>query len=170
MMPIDFDHLWQFVSEAPNHRSPYTIHGPDHWHRVERNGVILASRTGARIEVVRLFALFHDSKRINECWDPGHGRRGATFAATLRGELFDLSDEDFDLLYRACEGHTDGHRHDDPTIGTCWDADRLDLGRCGMIPDAQYMSTVFGAEIANHGVIHPWLHLAEPVFGKTSKM
>jgi uncharacterized protein len=28
-----------------------------------------------------------------------------------------------------------------PTIGTCWDADRLDLGRVGARPDPKYMST-----------------------------
>ncbi|MBB5033032.1 hypothetical protein HNQ65_002615 [Prosthecobacter vanneervenii] len=27
------------------------------------------------------------------------------------------------------------------------------------------MSTAFGKEIADHGVIHPWLHLAEPYLG-----
>jgi hypothetical protein len=32
-----------------------------------------------------------------------------------------------------------------------------------MIPDPSYMSTAFGAEIAQHGVIQPWLHLAHPV-------
>lgn len=165
-MSIDFESLWRVVSEAPHHRSPFTIHGPDHWRRVERNGVILCSRSGANVDIVRLFALFHDSKRINEGWDPGHGKRGAEHAAKWRGELFDLCDEDFDLLCRACEGHTDGRRHDDPTIGTCWDADRLDLRRCGMIPDAKYMSTAFGAEIADYGTIYPWSHLAEPVLGK----
>jgi hypothetical protein len=36
------------------------------------------------------------------------------------------------------------------------------LGRVGMIPDPSYMSTEFGAEIATHGVIQPWLHLALP--------
>ncbi len=164
-MNIDFEQLWKAVSDAPHHRSPYSIHGPDHWRRVERNGCILAAKTGAKIEVVRLFAIFHDSKRINEGWDPQHGKRGAEFAASMRGAWFDLSDEDFDLLHFACEWHTDGHRNEDPTIGTCWDADRLDLGRCGMIPNAEYMSTEFGAEIADHGVIHPWLHLAENVLG-----
>ncbi|MGB5446898.1 MAG: hypothetical protein WBM99_15485, partial [Psychromonas sp.] len=29
----------------------------------------------------------------------------------------------------------------DPTIGTCWDADRLDLGRYGIYPKAQFLST-----------------------------
>lgn len=156
----NFATLWQMVCQAPNHRSPYSIHGPDHWRRVLRNGRILATRTGANVEIVQLFALFHDNKRLHDGWDPEHGKRGAEHAATLRGSGFQLSDDDFEVLRYACEWHTDGHHHDDPTIGTCWDADRLDLGRCGTVPDAEYMSTAFGREIANHGRIDPWLDLA----------
>ena len=53
------------------------------------------------------------------------------FAAELRGKLFDLNDDDFDLLFVACVGHMDRPTDDDPTVQTCWDADRLDLGRVG---------------------------------------
>ncbi len=154
-----FDLLWRELCGPHHHHSPYSIHGPDHWLRVLRNGRILSARTGANIEVVQLFALFHDSKRINDGWDPGHGQRGAEHAASLRGKWFDLSDDDFDLLHYACAWHTEGHHHENPTIGTCWDADRLDLGRCGLIPSPEFMSTAFGAEIAEHGSIEPWLHL-----------
>jgi len=35
-----------------------------------------------------------------------------------------------------------------PAIGTCWNADRLDIGRVGMPPSAQYMSTVAGKDMA----------------------
>jgi uncharacterized protein len=51
----------------------------------------------------------------------------------MRRSLFDLSDEDFQLLYDACAAHTDGGTQADITIQTCWDADRLDLGRVGMM-------------------------------------
>jgi uncharacterized protein len=121
---------------------------------------VLAAKTGANVTVVRLFALFHDCRRENDGWDPEHGLRGADFAISLRGKHFDLPDEHFELLYEACTGHTDGHHHENPTIGTCWDSDRLDLGRVGMIPDPAYMSTDFAAEIAAHGTIQPWIHLA----------
>ncbi len=160
MTPIDYENLWRMVIEAPNHRDQYSVHGPDHWRRVERNGCVLAFKTGANFNVVRLFALFHDSRRENDGWDPEHGKRGAEFAASFRGSAFTLSDEEFNLLHYACVWHTDSHSHEDPTIGTCWDADRLDLGRVGMIPDPAFMSTAFGAEIATHGVIQPWVHLA----------
>jgi uncharacterized protein len=161
MTSIDFETLWQIVIAAPNHRDRYSVHGPDHWRRVERNGCILAARSGANINVVRLFALFHDSRRENDGWDPDHGKRGAELASSMRGRHFDLPDKDFELLHYACIWHTDEERHEDSTIGTCWDADRLDLGRVGMIPDPHYMSTSFGAEIAGHGTIQPWIHLAK---------
>lgn len=157
-MDLDFDQLWRLVEEqchAPGH----SVHGPSHWRRVERNGRLLATRTGADVDVVRLFALFHDSRRENDGWDDGHGARGAEYAAMLRGSVFDLSAERFELLHYACVLHTEGVHHDDPTIGTCWDADRLDLGRVGLIPNAKFMSTAFAREIADHGSIQPFMHL-----------
>jgi uncharacterized protein len=30
---------------------------------------------------------------------------------------------------------------DDVTVMTCWDADRLDLGRVHMVPESQYLCT-----------------------------
>ena len=75
-------------------------HGVGHWARVLENGLKLAEATGAKVEVVQLFALFHDSRRLNEGYDDGHGQRGADLAAELR-HLFKLSDDDFGLLYEA---------------------------------------------------------------------
>lgn len=152
--------LWREV-ESRFYRQDYSIHGLAHWKRVERNGLVLASRTGADAEIVRLFAIFHDSRRLNEGWDKGHGVRGAQFATELRGEFYELTDDRFALLQYACEWHTDAMHHDDPTIGTCWDADRLDLGRVGIIPNAQFMSTAFGKEIADYGSIQPWAAISK---------
>jgi len=116
-------------------------HGLSHWARVLENGRRLAGLTEARVEVVELFALFHDSKRVNEAVDPGHGARGAAYAASLRGTLFDLSDTDFALLTEACVHHTDGRTDGDVTVRACWDSDRLDLGRIGVKPDPAYLGT-----------------------------
>jgi len=110
------------------------IHGPTHWARVLENGLRLCELTGANIEVVKLFAVFHDSRRENEGFDPGHGRRGAELAVQLR-HLFTLSDTEFALLYAACAGHTDELTDPDVTVKTCFCADRLDLGRVGIFPD-----------------------------------
>jgi uncharacterized protein len=116
-------------------------HGVVHWARVLANGLRLAEETGARIEVVQLFAVLHDCRRISEGEDPDHGPRAAEFARTLRGRVFELGDDEFDLLHRACAGHTHERTHPDVTIQTCWDADRLDLGRVGITPDPGYLGT-----------------------------
>jgi uncharacterized protein len=108
---------------------------------VLENGLRLAELTGADRNVVQLFAVFHDSCRVNEGWDQGHGQRGADLAHQLRGQFFDLPDELFGLLYAACEGHTDRRTHENVTVQTCWDADRLDLPRVGMLVDPRYLCT-----------------------------
>jgi len=105
------------------------IHGVSHWARVLENGLRIAEVTGADIEVVTLFALFHDCRRANDGRDPDHGRRGAERAELLRGSLVRLSSAQFDLLSEACRLHTDGLTEGDPTVQACWDADRLDLPR-----------------------------------------
>ena len=117
------------------------IHGVGHWARVRENGLCLASITGAKREIVELFAVFHDARRVNEGGDPEHGLRGAKFAAELRGRAFQVSDEEFEILCIACAHHTDERTHGDVTVQTCWDADRLDLGRVGTTPRAEYLST-----------------------------
>jgi uncharacterized protein len=105
------------------------------------NGRLLSQVTGANLRVVELFSVFHDSQRVNEGFDSGHGCRGAEFARELRGVEYELSDEEFSLLIYACEFHTEGHLGGDITVQTCWDADRLDLGRVGIIPRADKLCT-----------------------------
>ena len=119
-------------------------HGVPHWARVLENGLRLAETTGANTDVVQLFAVFHDSQRVNEGTDFDHGLRGADFAARLRRTVFDLPDPAFSLLYDACAGHTDGDTMADITIQTCWDADRLDLGRVGIVPNPRRLCTKAG--------------------------
>lgn len=109
----------------------YGTHGITHWARVLENGLRLADETGASVRVVELFALFHDSRRVNESIDPGHGLRGAEFAASVRGKWFDLPDSEFEWLFTACQYHTDGRTDGPVTVRTCWDADRLDICRVG---------------------------------------
>ncbi len=127
-------------------------HGVAHWARVYENGLRLVEETDAIVDVVRLFAVLHDSRRLNEGTDPEHGPRAAEFARTLRGRLFDLPDHEFDLLHRACAGHTHERTHLDVTIQTCWDADRLDLGRVGITPHPKYL----GTEVARRQATIKW--------------
>lgn len=122
-------------------------HGVVHWARVLENGLRLAEATGADIDVVTLFALFHDSRRINEHRDPGHGMRGAELARSLRGRLIHLEDRRFELLYEACRLHTTGLTEGDVTVQSCWDADRLDLGRVGITPLPARLCTGVAREI-----------------------
>jgi uncharacterized protein len=117
------------------------IHGLPHWARVLENGLRLAAENGADPDVVRHFALFHDCRRVNDGLDLGHGKRGAEVAAGLRGTVLRLDRHRFDLLYHACELHTDGHTEGDVTVQTCWDADRLDLGRVGIRPRPERLCT-----------------------------
>ena len=117
-------------------------HGVAHWARVRENGLrIAASLPGVNPRVVELFAVFHDSRRQNDGWDHGHGHRGGELAKLLRGSLFEVTDEEFALLYTACRYPTDGKTEADPTVQACWDADRLDLGRVGITPNPRYLCT-----------------------------
>lgn len=120
---------------------PHGIHGVQHWARVLENGLRLARVNGADERVVTLFAIFHDSRRWNDLFDPPHGRRGAELATELRGKLFELPDAEFELLYRACEWHTEGREDPSVTVRTCWDADRLDLPRLGIVIDPNRLCT-----------------------------
>ena len=74
------------------------IHGVSHWARVRNNGLRLAEHTGARPDVVELFAFLHDTQRKNDYQDLNHGVRAADFAKTLQGNLFTLDDDGLDLL------------------------------------------------------------------------
>ncbi len=120
---------------------PGGYHGVVHWARVLENGLRIAEVTGADREVVTLFALFHDSRRINEHRDENHGFRGGELARSLRGSLVHLDEPQFDLLFEACRLHTDGLTVGDPTLLACWDADRMELGRVGITPEPHRLCT-----------------------------
>ncbi len=117
------------------------IHGAAHWARVRDNGLRLAGQTGARTDVVELFGFLHDVERKTDGWDLQHGKRAARFVRSHHGSLFTLDEAGLDLLCDACARHSDGMLDADVTIQTCWDADRLDLGRIGVIPDPAKLCT-----------------------------
>jgi uncharacterized protein len=119
-----------------------SIHGESHWQRVAAAGLTLLPETpGADPALVFLFALFHDSMRVNDNHDSLQGPRGAALARELRGETFDLEDAEMGLLAFACEEHTNGGVGKDPTIGVCWDSVRLNLWRVRIRPDPRWLST-----------------------------
>jgi len=119
------------------------IHGPVHWHSVAVASLYLleAGETADRA-LVFLFALLHDAMREDDGYDLGHGPRAAELLAELRQHRLLVMDEARGaLLHTALRDHAFGHTSDDPTIGLCWDSDRLDLGRVGIVPDAAFFST-----------------------------
>lgn len=116
------------------------IHGASHWARVAYWGKVLAATKNVDPTVVRLFALLHDCERLNDGRDPEHGYRSADLLPYLRGKLFDLSDKQFGQLSDAIRFHTDGLTSKNPVIQTCWDSDRLDLYRVGIMPSKPFIS------------------------------
>ena len=118
------------------------IHGRDHWMRVLYNGRMLARETGANLNVVELFAIIHDCQRDNDNYDLEHGRRAAEYVYEIRNSWLDINDREIELLVEACKYHSDGIIDADITIQTCWDSDRLDLGRVGIKPLPDRLCTV----------------------------
>ena len=143
---IDQGVLYLLRKESSFFNSP--IHGVKHWKTVERNAHYLASFNNADTEVLSYFAYFHDCMRENEHRDKGHGPRAASFAKKHR-KLIPLDDIQFKQLTDACKGHTYGERPDCITINTCWDADRLDLLRVNIVPDADRLHNEEAKRIAN---------------------
>jgi len=117
------------------------IHGVPHWARVRWNGLAMARVNGARLDVVELFALLHDSRRLHDGRDREHGARGADFTLQLNSELLRLDRPGLEMLTYAVRHHSDGLIEADVTVQTCWDADRLDLGRVGIVPRPDKLCT-----------------------------
>lgn len=137
--------LVQCVVSTGTNRSAPRVHGQQHWQCVAEAGLKLVNCTpDADATVVFLFAVLHDAMREDDDWDQGHGERAAGLARQLNGMSFMLDDARLDLLCAACAGHELGETTTDPTVGVCWDADRLNLWRCDIIPEAQYLSTPAG--------------------------
>ena len=153
------------VTAVANHCTPYVLHesytlnvlqsrthGLDHWWRVWKNAQ-LVQEPGTDLTVVSLFALFHDSMRYNDNDDPGHSTRGFKLWERFN-QLEDveqyLTRQQQEIFFEACAEHSGGYTSPDPTIGACWDADRLDLHRLGIWPDPHYMSTQAGIALASN--------------------
>lgn len=127
-------------------------HGPRHWRDVARIGFTLGRSEeldSDRLDAVFIFAVLHDSQRKSELVDPRHGHRAAQILHRLlddkvieEGDWF--IDLDYALSFHESGEHVAKVQHQDgpKQIGTCWDADRLTIGRVGIITSVEYMSTV----------------------------
>lgn len=159
----DLDDLVRIVERHATHLQS-TIHGPSHWRAV---GAVAAELAGAfraepvptasaapgpDRELLLLFALLHDAMREDDGRDLDHGPRAEILLERLRIDgTVTLTDTRAATLAEALRDHTNGTLSPDPTIGVCWDADRLLIGRVGFIPDARFCSTVEGRRRAAAG-------------------
>ncbi len=125
------------------------IHGANHWARVLHHGKTIGELRQADLLVVELFGFLHDSCRLNDGKDPQHGQRAADFAHGIHGDFYQLTPKQLDALCYAMQHHSGGEVSTDATIQTCWDSDRLDLGRVGIIPSPKFIS-VEGAEFIDY--------------------
>lgn len=141
-----YEGLWEEVSIKKRSASS-PIHGVTHWRRVFENGLIIAKDTGVNIDLIELFALFHDSCRLNDGRDPYHGRRAAKWIESMRSDFPDLSEDIFQFLLEALRDHTHVRHTENIYIAACWDADRLDLDRVYITPKEEYMNTEIGRRI-----------------------
>lgn len=127
-----------------------SIHGINHWDRVAENGEALHV-LGADMDVVLCFAYLHDVERECDGYDEEHGPKAAKLIDLIRESVLGfLDDKQIDLLKDACKYHTTVSRTGNPTIDACFDADRLDLPRVGIMPDPERMATKEGVEMARH--------------------
>lgn len=122
------------------------IHGPVHWAGVATAGYTLCETTPeADQQTVLYFAMLHDSMRESDGHDPEHGARAAELARRLQesGNL-KMDAERLATLAEALTFHDKGLTTTDPTVGCCWDADRLNLHRASIKPKVRLMSTAAG--------------------------
>ena len=125
-----------------------SVHGIAHWDRVAKNADLL-NTSDVDLLVVKVFAYIHDVERDDDSYDFQHGPRAAALVDEIRDtELAFLNDGEIRQLKKACELHTTTWRTEDATVNACFDADRLDLGRVGIMPDPDKMATVQGRIIA----------------------
>lgn len=131
-------HDWPALFEAVVNQfrlDQFGIHGPSHWTRVWDNVAELAT-TERCLTIGRYFAILHDSQRASDNEDKIHGPQAALYAHRVR-HMINLSESDFSVLCRAMGEHccakfyTNAQSEEEQIIQTCFDADRLDLPRCG---------------------------------------
>lgn len=142
---------YEIAQKLSKQNMQYTshIHGLDHWLKVEQNVLELCRlNPEADRKVCRYFAIFHDCCRMDDEHDEHHGYRASKTLKDNKHMMPNLTSKQIDKLLYAIEFHNHGFTSDDQTIGTCWDADRLDLIRVGIVPDRSKLST----EVAKHNL------------------
>lgn len=148
-----------------------TLHGQFHQLTVGANALLIIQDqwtygtqfTQDEVWACYLFALIHDSQRFDDGVDPSHGVRAATLVAYFKEDrqthLIFKDHKVWDRLFEAVLQHCNPRAKisQDVISAVCWDADRLDLGRVRIRPDASYLSTPFAQRRAlaiqkNHAI------------------
>jgi uncharacterized protein len=120
----------------------HSWHGISHWARVWHNARLICQELQLDPTVPCWFSFLHDSQRFDDGIDHLHGPRACEWIDRLDFEgLLPVSRSDLQLLTTAIAGHSNGETQAHPLVMVCWDADRLDLGRVGIMPDARYLCT-----------------------------
>lgn len=132
-------------------------HGPHHWFRVIEIGLRLAEADPEiDPDVIIAFGLLHDSGRTHDHHCMMHGKVAGAYVIPALINLIPLSSEQMMLAVIACTNHTSAMPGDFPlydnTLLACFDADRLDLWRVGILPDNKYLFT----EAAKQPEIQAW--------------
>ena len=139
-----------YVHQTNEAASSSRIHGLNHWRRVEAFGLLMAEVCPeADKEVISWFAYTHDSMRTDDGCCIEHGPNAAELIDKVRDSyMSELSDKQIQKLRTACYHHTFEKNAEDITVDICFDADRLDLLRCGLTPNPLMMASEIGAELA----------------------
>lgn len=128
------------------------VHGFAHWRAVYRNGLTLMPSIDKY--VLFYFSVFHDFFRENDMADTAHGKN-ALYAIPSIEPTIRMSSKDrgkvksqIEILSFALEHHDDTPEDyaaiknplkDSQTVQILLDADRLDLGRVGIVPLSEYL-------------------------------
>jgi uncharacterized protein len=123
------------------------IHGRSHWLRVTGNAQHIVKTDGGDLAVATCFGMLHDCCRNSDYGDHRHGHRASELILKIR---LGLDPKQLRLLFLAIREHSEAKVSAEPTIGACWDADRLELPRIGseerpFYVDPEYLSTTTGA-------------------------
>lgn len=131
-------------------------HGPHHWFRVIDIGLRLCEQMPeVDRDVIIAFGLLHDSARTHDQYCEKHGPDSLLVINKLR-HLIPLDATQMLHVMIACCNHTSASNFDfpihEPTLHVCFDSDRLDLWRVGIVPDNRYLFT----DAAKLPEIHEW--------------
>ncbi len=117
-------------------------HGAAHWGRVHNHARHLAKFYDVNPKILFYFSFLHDVARESENSDLGHGERAVNLISNNGGAIWlGLTSIEYDELCHTMIQHSHKDAAGTITQQVCWDSDRLDLWRVGIMPDPSYLYT-----------------------------